>query len=203
MKLILSMLAAGLTLSSASCYDVHKEGAPPDDEKPDASYKPPEWSAPREIYEMGTRQENRQDKARAIAKTVDWLNVSTAAGTRYATGAIEVDKIFREDANNMYAVNIRLKNRTDETMNLEYRIVFHGLRGQPLVGRQKSWTPFMIQPYVFAEVGDRCEIQGAVGYHLRIRKVGSDDSGVDDMARKEEEATKAPPVQPQTEAPKK
>src|SRR5437773_9172588 len=52
--------------------------------------------------ELGT------DRVRPIAKTIEWLPIGTEEGATYCDEAVVVERILRDDAENNYAVRVRL-----------------------------------------------------------------------------------------------
>src|SRR5437016_10435986 len=73
--------------------------------------------------ELGT------DRVRGIAKTIEWLPIGTEEGATYNDEAVIVDRILRDDADNNYAVRVRLKNSTKDVQKLQWIVRFYNRQG--------------------------------------------------------------------------
>lgn len=139
------------------------------------------------IYDGVKTSELGTEKVRPIAKTIEWPAISTSEGDSFVSDAVVVDQIFREDADNMYGVRVRLKNAGAETLSLEYLIRFHTRAGANLASHNGDWKPFLLEPFKTETVGDFALILGAEGFRLFVRPAGGGADGApDDPARKEE-----------------
>ncbi len=145
------------------------------------------------IYEQPVISELGTELTRPIAKTIEWPGISTEEGARYADGAVVVDRIFREDADGVYGVRIRLKNTTRQAVRLEYVIRFYNRAGariaghKGVAGKRERWTPVTIEPLRFAMVDDFARVIGAEGFRLHLRVPGGAGDGAEDTPERLEE----------------
>lgn len=136
-----------------------------------------------EIHKLGATSVPSTFRTRPAAKTIEWAPISTEEGAAYAGGAVVVDRIFRDDADDLYGVRVRLKNKADKDLNLEYLIRFYSRSGVQLaaseggVGASERWKPFTIESYKTAVVHDSARIGGADGFRLHIRTAGAAGDG--------------------------
>ena len=147
--------------------------------------------------ELGT------DRVRAIAKTIEWLPIGTEEGATYSDEALIVDRILRDDAENNYAVRVRLKNTTKEVQKAKWIIRFYNRQGAQIsgyvggIGSGERWQGVVVEPYGYATVSDFARVMGAEGFRLYVLGAGgAKDGSPDDPAnageRKEKrEARKA------------
>jgi len=147
--------------------------------------------------ELGT------DKVRAIAKTIEWLPIGTEEGATYSDEALIVDRILRDDAENNYAVRVRLKNTTKDVQKAQWIVRFYNRQGAQIsgyvggIGAQERWQGVIVEPFGYATVSDFARVMGAEGFRLHVKGAGgSADGSPDDPAnageRKEKrEARKA------------
>jgi hypothetical protein len=141
--------------------------------------------------ELGT------DRTRGIAKTIEWLPISTEEGATYHDDAVVVDRILRDDAENNYGVRVRLKNTTKDVQKLQWLVRFYTRHGSQIagyaggVGAGEKWQGAMIDPFGYATVSDFARVMGADGFRLFVRGAGAKtDGSPDDPATKEERAGK-------------
>jgi hypothetical protein len=76
--------------------------------------------------ELGT------DRTRGIAKTIEWMPISTEDGVTYGDDAVVVERILRDDADNNYGVRVRLKNTTKDVRKLQWLIRFYTRHGSQI-----------------------------------------------------------------------
>jgi hypothetical protein len=141
--------------------------------------------------ELGT------DRTRGIAKSIEWAPISTEEGSTYRDDAIVVDRILRDDAENNFAVRVRLKNTTKEVVKLQWLVRFYTRGGSQIggyycgMGASEKWQGAVIEPYGYATVSDFARIIGADGFRLYVKGSGSNQDGSpDDPAKKAERKEK-------------
>ena len=140
----------------------------------------PSGGMPMSTHELGT------DRTRGRAKTIEWAKISTTAGTRYLGGAVVVDRIIRSDAEDIYGVEVRLKNVNDRRISFQVRIYFIDEEGNYILGVKsrgfdtrvdEDWKTVAIEGLGLHSVTDSARMRGAVGFDLRIRASGTDGEG--------------------------
>lgn len=145
--------------------------------------------------ELGT------DRVRAIAKTIEWLPIGTEEGATYSDEALIVDRILRDDADNNYAVRVRLKNTTKDVQKAKWVIRFYNRQGAQIsgyvggIGAQERWQGVVVEPFGYATISDFARVMGAEGFRLYVKGAGgSADGSPDDPAnaaeRKEKRETR-------------
>jgi hypothetical protein len=141
--------------------------------------------------ELGT------DRTRGIAKTIEWVPISTEEGTTYGDDAIVVERILRDDAENNYGVRVRLKNTTKDVQKLQWLIRFYTRHGSQIagyyggLGATEKWQGAVIEPYGYTTVSDFARVMGADGFRFFVKSAGSNPDGTpDDPATKEERKEK-------------
>ena len=187
------ILLAGCGGDSIHPPDEWREEAGP--EGTDVNIDPAKLNNP--TSELGT------DRVRAIAKTIEWLPIGTEEGATYSDEALVVDRILRDDAENNYAVRVRLKNTSKEVQKAQWLIRFYNRQGAQIsgyvggIGAGERWQGVVLEPYGYATVSDFARVMGAEGFRLYVKGAGgSADGSPDDPAnageRKEKrEARKA------------
>ncbi len=110
------------------------------------------------------------ERTRPGSKTIDWPGLGTAENTTFLNGDIVVDRILREDGENMYGARVRLGNRSSRIQRLEFRFVFLDPQGSRLLPVRNRWHSIMIEPRGVLEVSDACRVHGAVAFELFVRK---------------------------------
>ena len=81
-----------------------------------------------------------------------------------------MDRILRDDADNNYAVRVRLKNTTKDV---------------------QKWQGAVVDPFGYATISDFARVMGAEGFRLYVRgAAGSADGSPDDPANKDERKAK-------------
>lgn len=141
------------------------------------------------IYEMPATRDHGTDRIRGLAKVIDWQNVSTLRGTTYAAGNVEVDAIWRDDAEDYHGVRIRLKSRTKAPVNVEWRIEFYAQNGERLIGlndtlgEETVWSKASLEGLHYYTATNTCRIKGAVGFRLFLRAAGTTGDGAPDAGQ--------------------
>lgn len=173
MKQLFIIIVFGGVLLSVSC------GPGKQRENPPYSIEPPSVKVPPDTLHTKS-QELDTGKPKPPSKTVEWFNVSTLECTTYLNKTVEVDKILRKDANNLYGVEIRLKNLTSQDLHCEFKINFYSEKEEQLLSDKEGWTPFFLKPFGFEYIYDHSRLQGAVGFILFVRSYGTTSTGVQD-----------------------
>ena len=137
--------------------------------------------------ELGT------DRVRPIAKTIEWLPIGTEEGATYNDESLIVDRILRDDADNNYAVRVRLKNTTKDVQKVQWIVRFYTRQGAQIagyvggLGKAERWQGVVVEPYGYATVSDFAKVMGADGFRLYVKGAGgSQDGSPDDPATKDE-----------------
>jgi hypothetical protein len=141
--------------------------------------------------ELGT------ERVRPIAKTIEWLPISTEEGASYANDALVVDRILRDDADNNYAVRVRLKNTTKDVQKVQWIIRFYNRHGARIagyvggIGSAERWQGAVVDPFGYTTISDFARVMGAEGFRLYVRGAGGTaDGSPDDPATKSERRSK-------------
>jgi hypothetical protein len=181
------VLVAGCNSESIHPPDEWREEAGP--EGTDVHIDPAKLNNP--TSELGT------DRVRGIAKTIEWLPIGTEEGATYSDEALVVDRILRDDAENNYAVRVRLKNATKEVQKGQWLIRFYNRQGAQIsgyvggIGSQERWQGVVVDPFGYATVSDFARVMGAEGFRLYVKGAGgSQDGSPDDAATKDERKEK-------------
>jgi len=178
----LVLLAGGSTLFATGCGEsIH----PPDEwaeeagpEGTDVHIDPAKLNNP--TSELGT------DRIRPIAKTIEWLPIGTEEGATYADEALIVDRILRDDADNNYAVRVRLKNTTKDVQKAKWIIRFYTRHGAQIagyvggIGSQEKWQGVVVEPFGYATISDFARVMGADGFRLYVKGAGGSADGSPD-----------------------
>lgn len=159
---------------------------PPDYPRQEAGPEGTDVAIPADTYDKPSITELGTDRTRGIAKTLEWPGISTEEGSTYLGEAVAVERIFREDADNLYAVRVRLKNGQKTPAKGEYLVRFYTRNGERILGyigvggQEERWTGFVIDGFGNVVVNDFCRVSGAEGFRLFIRPRGSKDEGMPD-----------------------
>ena len=179
--------AAGCNGESIHPPDEWREEAGP--EGTDVNIDPAKLNNP--TSELGT------DRVRAIAKTIEWLPIGTEEGATYADETLIVDRILRDDADNNYAVRVRLKNTTKDVQKAKWIIRFYNRQGAQIsgyvggIGAQERWQGVVVEPYGYATISHFARVMGAEGFRLYVKGAGgSADGSPDDPANAAERKEK-------------
>lgn len=159
------------------------------DEGTDVNIDPAKLNNP--TSELGT------DRVRPIAKTIEWLPIGTEEGATYNDEALIVDRILRDDADNNYAVRVRLKNTTKDVQKAQWIIRFYNRQGAQIsgyvggIGKGERWQGVIVEPFGYATISDFAKVMGADGFRLYVKGAGgSADGSPDDPATKDERRSK-------------
>ena len=156
---------AFLLLAVASC----SSGPKRDTTREDSTTAPridPTTAEPEGTYSLGT------ERLRPVSKTIDWPDVSTPDGAGFLGGDIVVDRILREDSDNMYGIRVRLGNKSTNLQEIEYRIQFTDEKKVDLLAVHDGWRSIVIEPRGLREVTDACRVHGAIGFQIQVRRTG-------------------------------
>jgi len=141
--------------------------------------------------ELGT------DRVRPIAKTIEWLPIGTEEGASYADESLVVERILRDDADNNYAVRVRLKNTTKDVQKVQWIIRFYNRNGAQIsgyvggIGSGERWQGAVVEPFGYTTISDFARVMGAEGFRLYVKGTGgSPDGSPDDAATKDERRSK-------------
>ena len=147
------------------------------------------------VYEKIESAELGTHRTRGISKTIEWADISTPVGSTYFGDAVVVDRVFREDGENIFGVRVRLKNTTKKPIQGEYLIRFMTRGGVPRLGYKGSaageerWTGFTLEPFGTETVDDFSRVRGADGFRLFLKGAGgSADGSPDDPSPEAKEA---------------
>ncbi len=183
-----AILAAFLVV--AGCGDsIHPDAYPEEEPGPEGTYVEVDQS----IYDSPSISELGTDATRPIAKTIEWPGISTEEGASYADDIVVVDRITREDADGSYGARVRLKNKTQQLLRLEYVIRFYDRQGGRIAGYKgvagdgERWTSFTIEPLKYAVVDDFARVIGAEGFRLHVRAPGGAGDGAQDTPERLEQ----------------
>ncbi|MBI2932265.1 MAG: DUF1425 domain-containing protein [Planctomycetes bacterium] len=132
------------------------------------------------VYDEPRTSELGTNRTRGIAKTIEWQEIGTELGTTYCAGAVVVDQILREDAQDFYGVRVRLKNTRSESLTVGYQIRFYSVQGEALIGFRTDWRSAVVEPFGYETVTDACRLKGAVGFRLFVRLAGTAEEGLPD-----------------------
>jgi hypothetical protein len=141
--------------------------------------------------ELGT------DRTRGIAKTLEWVPISTEEGSTYGDDSVVVERILRDDAENNYGVRVRLKNTTKNVRTFQWLIRFYTRYGSQIaayqggIGAQEKWQGAVLDSFGYVTVADFARVMGADGFRLFIKTAGSSPDGTpDDPATREQRKQK-------------
>jgi hypothetical protein len=153
--------------------------------------------------ELGT------ERTRPVSKTIDWPAISTDEGASFLDEAVVIDRILRDDASNMYAVRVRLKNTTKDVQKLSWIFRFTDRRGAMIagyeggLGKDERWQGTVIEPFGYATISDSARIMGAEGFRLFVRSGKSGDGSPDDPSPEKKEERRQKREAAKAAAPKK
>jgi hypothetical protein len=103
------------------------------------------------------------------AKTVAWREGSTPVGQTFLDGAIRVEHIARQDADNHFGVRVRLLNTSKNSVTFEWRVTFLGESGAEMGALDADWKSTQIESLGWTSVGTAASTRGAVGFTLNVR----------------------------------
>lgn len=113
-------------------------------------------------------------RRRDPAKTVGYAQGSTAAGESFLDGAVWVDHVTREDADNHFGTTLRLfNNKSDGPVSFEWRIVFMNGKGAAVPSLRSDWKPISVEAKRWASVANFATVRGAVTFRFEARPGGA------------------------------
>jgi uncharacterized protein YcfL len=108
------------------------------------------------------------------AKTVGYAEGSTAAGESFLDGAVWVDHVTREDADNHFGVTLRLfNNKSDAPVTFEWRVAFLNAKGDAVPSLRSDWKPVTIEAKRWVSVANFATVRGAVIFRFEARQGGA------------------------------
>lgn len=134
-----------------------------------------------------------------ISKSIHYADFNTVKGTTYLNGAIIVDHILAHDGDDVFSVNVRIRNTTSESIRGDYLIEFRTRNLELIAGHKRSWEPFVIDGHGVAVLSNSALIRGAVGFKLFITNKAAEikpQQGQPDPAKPGEPEPAKPPEQP-------
>lgn len=182
---MMRMLFPALALFAASCSG-GEFAEPPDEWQEEAGPEGTEVVIDHELLFIPT-SELGTERTRPIAKTIEWVAMGTEQGTTYIGGKVVVDRILRDDADNRYAVRVRLKNTGKEMLKLACLIRFYNRQGGQIsgyvgsIGAAERWQGLILEPYGVATLSDFARVTGADGFKLHVRAAGATGDGSPDV----------------------
>lgn len=104
------------------------------------------------------------------AKTVGYAAGSTETGEKLLDGALVVDHVARQDADNHFGVTVTLfNNRDDATAAFEWRIAFFNPQGAELASLQQEWKKKAVGAKGWGTVSNSATVRGATTFKLEAR----------------------------------
>lgn len=103
------------------------------------------------------------------SKTVAWREGSTGVGQTYLDGAVRVEHIVRQDADNHFGARVRLQNTSKDSVTFEWRITFSSEKGAPVGALDSDWKSVQLERMGLTSVGTAASTRGAVGFTLEVR----------------------------------
>ncbi len=170
-------------LALTGCYG--ESVRPPREPRESAGPEGTDLTVDPAVHRLGGTSSDSFTRLRPAAKTIDWEKTGTEEGAAYAGGAVVVDRVVREDADDLFGVRVRLKNTTDKPLDLEYLVRFHTRSGGRVagyhggVGVSEQWKAFTIEPYRTTVVDDFARVGGAEGFRLFVRAPAKGDGAPD------------------------
>jgi uncharacterized protein YcfL len=104
------------------------------------------------------------------AKTVGYAPGSTEVGEKLFDGALVVEHVARQDADNHFGATVSLlNNRDDAPAVFQWRIVFFNAQGGEMASLESGWKGKAIDAKRFGVVSDSATVRGAVTFKLEVR----------------------------------
>ena len=108
------------------------------------------------------------------AKTVGYAGGSSELGERYLDGNLVLDRVGRQDADNLFCVTLGLfNNREDAASTFEWRILFYNDQGTECASLQPDWKSCSIDFKRWGSVSNAATVRGATRFRLQVRAAGS------------------------------
>jgi hypothetical protein len=184
----LALLSLSLFACSSGESTDTDEGPPPIELRRDVDPGPSPWDQP-------TGQ---------ISKSIHYADFNTVKGTTYMSGALIVDHVLAQDGEDVFSVNVRVRNTTDKLIRGDYLIEFRTRNLEQISGHKRAWEPFVVESHGLVVLSNSALIRGAVGFKLFITNKDAEvkpQQGQPDPRPGQPDVPK-PPVPP-TEEPKK
>lgn len=108
------------------------------------------------------------------AKTVGYGPGSTEEGERFFDGAVIVDRVTRQDADNLFGVTLALfNNREDAPVTIEWRIAFFNDQGAEMTSLRPGWKSCQLDFKRWGTVSNFATARGATRFKLEVRAPGT------------------------------
>jgi hypothetical protein len=151
------------------------------------NYIAPVESAPRSEADTATTAElmSRNLKTSELgvgrlkdpAKTVGYAAGSTEPGEKLLDGALVVEHVTREDADNHFCVTVSLfNNREDASAAFEWRIAFFNDKNVEVTSLQPGWKARSIEAKRWGNVSNSATVRGATRFKVEVRAPGSGET---------------------------
>lgn len=170
---IIVLSLSALLIGGLSCKSAPR---PPRGDTP----RPENLEIPKEMFDERTFIRQREEEGK-IAKTVEWIDVGSKEGMTYLQGKIIVDRVIRDDAEDIFGVRVRIRNLTAEPIECETEIRFFDIRNNRRLGLHDGWKSIHVKPLDFFSIENTSKTTGAVGFRLFIRLPGSAEEGAADF----------------------
>lgn len=104
------------------------------------------------------------------AKTVGYAAGSTEVGEKLLDGALVVEHVTRQDADNHFGVTVTVfNNRDDGSASFEWRIAFFNPQGVELSSLQREWKGKALGAKSWGTVSNSATVSGATTFKLEAR----------------------------------
>jgi uncharacterized protein YcfL len=104
------------------------------------------------------------------AKTVGFREGSTAVHEKQMDGALSVESVTRQDADNHFVATVNLLNcRDDGAAVFQWRIAFFDKNGTEVMSLYPEWKSKALGPKQFGAVSNAAAVRGAVTFKLMTR----------------------------------
>lgn len=104
------------------------------------------------------------------AKTVGYGPGSTEPGEKLLDGAVVVEHVTRQDADNHFGATIRiLNNRDDAPAVFEWRIFFFNAQGAEVASLESEWKGKALDAKRWGTVSNSAAVRGATTFKLEVR----------------------------------
>lgn len=109
------------------------------------------------------------------AKTVGFAAGSTERGDKMLDGALVVEHVAREDADNHFGVTVCVFNtRDDAAAAFEWRIAFFNDQGVEVTSLNQGWKARSIESKRWGNVSNSATVRGASRFKLEVRAPGAE-----------------------------
>lgn len=104
------------------------------------------------------------------AKTVGFASGSTEPGDKLLDGALIVDHVARQDADNHFGVTVTVFNNRDDAPALfQWRIAFFNAQGAEVASLDSEWQGKALDAKRWGTVSNSAAVRGAVRFKLETR----------------------------------